>query len=80
MQGKIGLNYSNIILKHNKSILQSRAEADISVSYFDITKTLCLDEQRTGKTLESPIILTNMPSVQNNTILNIFNKRKWHYI
>lgn len=72
MRGTIGLNYNNIILKHNQSLVESRSLVDITTS--------SLEDKPKEKTLESPIILTNMPSVQNETILNIFNKRKWAYI
>lgn len=64
---KIGLSYENIVLKHNKGIVKSRSECDISIKIGD-------------KKLESPVILSNMPYLQTDEVLNTFNKRKWGYI
>lgn len=61
------LSFQDIVLVHNQSILKSRQEADIS-------RTV------KGIRLESPVILSNMPCVQNDKILNIFNQRKWPYV
>ena len=60
-------NFRNIILQHNKSILKTRDDAKISV---DVN----------GKTLASPVVLSNMPSCQNAEVLNIFNQTHWPYV
>lgn len=62
------MRLDKVILKHGYGQLKSRAEANISV----------LDQN--GLIFDSPIILSNMPSVQNIKILDIFNERRWPYI
>lgn len=66
---KIGLRYENIILQHNKGIVKSRSECDISA---DIG----------GIKLTTPVLMSNMPFLQepNADVLEIFNKRKWGYV
>lgn len=65
---KLGLGYENIVLKHNKGIVESRSDCDVSVNLGGIT-------------LSSPVFLSNMKFLQEKKeILDIFNKRKWGYI
>jgi GMP reductase len=61
------MNFSNIILQHKQSILKSRSEADIRVSCNNLT-------------LNAPVCLSNMPSCQNERVLNIFNIYKLPYV
>lgn len=66
---KLALRYENIVLKHNKGVLSSRSEADVSIN---------LGKKR----LESPVFCSNMPYLQrpNPRFLEIFNEKKWGYI
>jgi GMP reductase len=59
--------FKDIILQHNMSTLESRKDASIKV---DVN----------GKSLVTPVILSNMPSCQNDEVLRIFNEKKWPYI
>ena len=64
---KTSLNYSDIILKHKKSIVGSRSECDIT--------------QKLGnKTFAAPVCCSNMKSILNRDICEIFDKRNWFYI
>lgn len=67
MINKLALGYENIVLRHNKGIVNSRSECDISILFGE-------------KRLSSPVICSNMPYIQKNSILETFNKRKWGYI
>lgn len=80
MDYNIGLNYSNIILKHNMSQIESRTQVDITTTDREWSIKQPDNFPDNAITLNSPVILTNMPSVQNEDILNIFNSRKWPYI
>lgn len=66
---KIGLGYHNVVLQHNKGIVKSRSECDISVKIGN-------------KTLACPVIMSNMEMLQatNPQILQKFNERKWGYV
>lgn len=59
--------FEDIILQHNFSTVKSRSEINTSVTYG-------------GVTLDTPVILSNMPSCQNEEVLNKFNKFKWGYV
>lgn len=68
IKNNLSLGYENIILKHNKGIVKSRqSDCDISILFG-------------GKKLSSPVLLSNMPYIQTDETLRIFNKRKWGYI
>lgn len=61
------LHYKNIILKHGKSIVESRSECDIS--------------QNLGNyTFSCPVIMSNMKSVQTIDILRKFDDHNWFYV
>ena len=60
-------SFSRIILQHNKSILPTRSLAKTSTEV-------------NGITLNSPVVLSNMPSCQNLEVLREFNRRKWPYV
>lgn len=63
----MNLNYENILLKHGKSVLNSRSEADISA--------------RLGNhTFKVPVVCANMPAVQSWDILRQFDANGWFYI
>ncbi|RTL02125.1 MAG: hypothetical protein EKK57_02775 [Proteobacteria bacterium] len=62
-----GLSYENIVLKHNRGIVKSRSECNVSI---DIG----------GIKLSSPVIMSNMEYLQKPEILSIFNEEKWGYI
>jgi GMP reductase len=59
--------FKDIVLQHRQSVLSSRKDAIIGVNV-------------KNKWLESPVVLSNMPSCQNDEVLNIFNNKKWPYI
>ena len=59
--------FENVVLQHNFSTVKSRSEINTSVNYGGIT-------------LDTPVILSNMPSCQNEEVLNKFNELKWGYI
>ena len=61
------LHYKNIILKHGKSIVESRSECDISQTLGD-WKFAC------------PVTISNMKSVQTIPILRKFDSRNWFYV
>jgi GMP reductase len=63
----IGLNYKNILLKSRKSIVDSRAECDISTEI-------------AGKRIVAPCFCSNMPSVLNKDICKIFDDAGWIHI
>ncbi len=59
--------FENVVLQHNFSRVKSRSEINTSVTYG-------------GVTLDTPVILSNMPSCQNEEVLNKFNELKWGYV
>jgi GMP reductase len=61
------LNYEDIILRHNKSIVSSRSECDIS-TYFG------------NKKYAAPVCCSNMKSLLTKDICKIFDKRNWFYV
>ena len=61
------LNYSDIILKHKKSIVNSRDDCDISTTLGN-------------KKFNSPVCCSNMKSILNKDICKIFNDRNWFYV
>ena len=61
------LYYKDIILKHNKSIVSSRSECDIT--------------QKLGKfTFASPVVMSNMKSIQTRHICQTFDESNWFYV
>lgn len=61
------LEYKDIILKHKKSILPSRSEADITA--------------KLGKhTFATPVVASNMKSILTREIIKKFDDRKWFWI
>lgn len=61
------LNYSDILLRHNKSIVKSRSECDIS--------------QKLGKYIfTAPVCCSNMKSILTYDICQVFDKRNWFYV
>lgn len=61
------LHYKNIILKHGKSIVESRSECDI--------------RQTLGNyQFACPVVMSNMKSVQTVDILRKFDQRNWFYV
>ena len=61
------LNYSDIILRHKKSIVDSRDQCDISTKIGN-------------KTYKSPVVCANMKSILTPGICKIFDDRKWFYV
>ncbi len=61
------LNYEDIILRNNKSIVSSRSECDIR-TYFG------------KKKYASPVCCSNMKSLLTQDICKIFDDRKWFYV
>ena len=61
------IGYKNIILSHNKSILSTRADANLEVKV-------------KNKTLACPVILANMPTCQTPQILSKFAMKNWPYV
>ena len=61
------LNYKDIILKHGYGILDSRSKADITVNIGN-------------KRYNSPVCISNMPSIQNYDILKTFDENHWFYV
>ena len=61
------LSYRDIILRHNKSVVNSREECDIT--------------QKLGnKTFSTPVCCSNMKSLLTPGICKIFDDRNWFYI
>lgn len=61
------LNYSDIILRHKKSVVTSRADCNIT--------------QKLGnKTFAAPVCAANMKSLITRDICEIFDKRNWFYV
>jgi GMP reductase len=61
------LNYSDILLKHKKSIVNSRSECNIT--------------RKLGhKTFAAPVCCSNMKSILNRSICKIFDDRNWFYV
>jgi GMP reductase len=64
---KTSLNYSDIILKHRKSIVTSRSECNIT--------------QKLGcNTFAAPVCCSNMKSLITRDICKIFDDRNWFYV
>jgi len=61
------LNFKDIILKHKKSVVNSRSECDISVFFGN-------------KKYSSPVCCSNMKSILTPNICKIFDDRKWFYV
>jgi GMP reductase len=61
------LNYSDIILKHKKSIVNSRDDCDISTVLGN-------------KKFNSPVCCSNMKSILNWEICKIFDDKNWFYV
>lgn len=59
--------FDKVDLQHNKSVLKSREDADISV---DVR----------NKKLASPVILSNMKTCQNEDVLDLFDELKLPYV
>lgn len=61
------LHYQNIILKHDKSVVESRSDCNI--------------RQKLGDwEFMSPVVMSNMKSVQTRDILRKFDDRGWFYV
>ena len=61
------LNYKNIILKHNKCIVKSRSQCDI-------TSTIA------HKYVTCPVFCSNMVSVLNKDVVKKFDDNKWFHV
>lgn len=61
------INFNEILLKHEKSVVASRSQCDISTMIGN-------------KTYASPVCCSNMKSVLSSEICKIFDSRKWFYI
>ena len=61
------LNYSNILLKHGRCIVNSRQECDISTKL-------------ANKQIASPVFCSNMPAVINSDICKQFDDAGWFHI
>ena len=61
------LNYKNIILKHNKSIVESRSDC-------------CIRQKLGDWEFMSPVVMSNMKSIQTRDILRKFDNRGWFYV
>lgn len=61
------LNFSDIILKHKKSIVSSRSECNISTKLGN-------------KIYSSPVCCSNMKSILTADICKIFDVRNWFYV
>jgi GMP reductase len=64
---RTALRYKDIILRHNKSVVASRDECDIS-TYFG------------KKKYAAPVCCSNMQSVLTPQICKIFDDRNWFYV
>ena len=60
-------NYSDIILRHKKSVVNSRSECDISCKIGE-------------KLFAAPVVCSNMKSILNRDICKIFDDRNWFYV
>jgi GMP reductase len=61
------LYYKDIILKHGKSCVASRSECDIT--------------QKLGNhTFTTPVVMSNMKSIQTKEICKMFDNRGWFYV
>ena len=65
---KSAFNIDDVVLKHNMGIVGSRSECSTSVT------------DSKGFTHNSPVVLSNMPCVQNDEILKIFRLYNWPYV
>ena len=61
------LNYSDILLKHKKSIVNSRSECDITTKIGD-------------KNFATPVCCSNMKSILTPNICKMFDDRNWFYV
>lgn len=64
---KIGLGYENIVLKHNKCIVSSRAECDTSTEI-------------AGKKIAVPCFPSNMKAIINEDICKQFDDAGWFHV
>lgn len=69
--------YKNIILQHNQSIANTRhkTSTQITKDYQTYNKFSHITHQ-----FDIPIILSNMPCVQNDVILKTFDEKRWPYV
>jgi GMP reductase len=61
------LYYKDIVLKHSKSIVESRSECDIS-------------QELGGRKFATPVVMSNMKSIQTREICKTFDESNWFYI
>lgn len=61
------MNYSDIILRHGKSIVSSREQCDITTKFGE-------------KLYASPVCCSNMKSILTPNICKIFDDRYWFYV
>lgn len=61
------INYENILLVHNKSVLASRSEADISARLGE-------------RVFATPVMCSNMKSVLTPDIVKLFDRNNWFYV
>lgn len=59
--------FEDVVLQHNLSTVKSRSEINTQI-------------QQNGIILDTPVVLSNMPSCQNEEVLKIFNEQKWPYV
>lgn len=62
------MTLNNIVLKHGYGQVFSRKNVNINIC------------DKKGQIFDSPVILSNMPSVQNDIILKKFDKAYWPYV
>lgn len=67
MKEDFALNFKNILLKHNKCIVNSRSESDISIEI-------------AGKKVAAPVCCANMKSLLNPKVCQIFDQSNWFHI
>jgi GMP reductase len=60
-------NYSDIILRHDKSIVQSRKDCDISTQFGSFV-------------FATPVTISNMKSIQTREICKLFDQNNWFYV
>lgn len=64
---KLALGYENIILKHKKCIVKSRSECDVSTTIG-------------GKKIKVPCFASNMKSIINEDICQVFDQNGWFHV
>lgn len=63
----MNLEYRDILLRHNKSVVSSRSECDTTI--------------KLGKhTFAVPVVASNMKSILNREICELFDKENWFYV